>query len=199
MGNAKKHKVSKLDDAIYQYLLDNPDFDIRSDGTVWTRISINGNGRIPDGSWRHVNSVGEDGYIRIHVKTAEFDKTKRQPSLVILAHRAVFAKYVGKLDSSMVVNHINGQKNDNRPENLELISVKANLHHAIDVLKHNPMQNARLNFEIADEIRELRKQGWTYKQLVDKFKISKGHVSEIVNNKIWVNRKYESYTQKVQS
>ena len=48
------------------------------------------------------------------------------------------------------------------------------------------MGHVKLTWEIVRAIRAEKAQGATHRQLVDKYNVSKGHVSEIVNNKIWI-------------
>ena len=43
-----------------------------------------------------------------------------------MLHRAIWETLKGKIPSGMTVDHINGKRNDNRIENLQLLSLKAN-------------------------------------------------------------------------
>lgn len=51
------------------------------------------------------------------------------------------------------------------------------------------MGNVRLNWETVRTIRQLHRAGAPYSKLVAGFKISKSHVSQIVNNEIWIEGK----------
>jgi len=181
-----KHRA-KHDHYIATHVLNNPLFDIRPDGTIWTRVATNG-GLIPDEGWRRAECIGDSGHLYVWVKTGTGKRgtVKGERGVNIFAHRIVFAKY-GKepLDTYKIVNHIDGNKTNNLPDNLELITPPENSRHAMMNLGHSPIKNAKLSFKIADEIRELRKGGASYRELCQKYNISKGHVSEIVNNKIW--------------
>jgi len=42
-------------------------------------------------------------------------------------HRILYEKYYGKITDNLVTNHINGKKDDNRLDNLELITFQQNL------------------------------------------------------------------------
>lgn len=52
----------------------------------------------------------------------------------IRVHRLVVTAFLGEIPQGMVVNHINGKKDDNRIENLEIVTNKENVSHAINVL-----------------------------------------------------------------
>jgi len=45
-------------------------------------------------------------------------------------HRVVYETFYGAIPKGFYVNHINGFRFDNRPENLELCTPKENVHHA---------------------------------------------------------------------
>jgi len=64
-----------------------------------------------------------NGYVRVAV----LRKGKRAP---IYVHRLVARAFVDGFVEGYHVNHINGKKNDNRPENLEWVPVRENLRHA---------------------------------------------------------------------
>ena len=66
----------------------------------------------------------------------------------VLEHRIIMAEHIGRcLDTSEVVHHINGIRNDNRIENLELISGKG---------KHNTHENENI-ITLINEIKRLNK------------------------------------------
>lgn len=70
-------------------------------------------------------------------------KTKRGYLLVVLCrddgrkshvvHRLVASAFCKKVDGCEVVNHIDGNKTNNRAENLEWCTQKDNVHHAIRI------------------------------------------------------------------
>lgn len=181
-----KH-TGRNDKIITELFLKDPNYDVRSDGSIWTCLSSNGLS-ITD-IWRRAEILDCNGYFAINYKIAPAKRefAKRQRSRRLRAHRIMYAKFNGPLEADKVVNHYDGVKNNNEPSNLELITFEENTQHAFEVLGQSPIKNARLSYEIATEIRALKLAGKTHRELAERYDISKGHVSEIVNNLIWVD------------
>lgn len=80
-------------------------------------------------NWRGGKSVASNGYILIRVGTGHHLADVRGYAY---EHRLVAEQVVGRrLRSGEQVHHVNGEKTDNRPENLEVVASMA--HHR---LKH---------------------------------------------------------------
>lgn len=104
-----------------------------------------------------------------------------------LAHRLVYLHCKGQLTEAQAVNHKNGNKRDNRPENLELASHSENILHAIHTLKSHPAanqsgeknHNSKLTDAQVARIRMARKTGESLNKIAADFGIAFQTVSKI--------------------
>lgn len=122
----------------------------------------------------------------------------------ISSHRLVWIVFVGPT-GALVINHKNGIKNDNRLENLELVTQAENVRHSFEtglnictefskessrnrMIKNNPASNKTDLTE--DDIREIRRLSTPYvrgkdKILAIKFKCSRELISQIRRRKLY--------------
>lgn len=171
-------KLNCSNDIYISELLVDPNFEIRHDGTIWTRITKTGKVSVAN-VWRQAGH-GRKGYYTLHYKGRK-----------IQIHRIIYAKFKGNLEPDLVVNHIDANGYNNDPANLELVTQSTNNYHRFNREGKPPvMGNARLDWEKVRTIRDLHKLvGVPYSRIAIGFNISKGHVSQIVNNEIWVEGK----------
>ena len=129
--------------------------------------------------WREINTsvTDEEGYVNLRYRNKNLRRC-----------RIMYANFVGALSQDLIVNHKNSIGNDDSPENLELITQSGNNTHRF-LSKPAVIGNCILNWEIVDQIRAEKLAGATHKALALKFDISKGHISEIVNHRIWIKNK----------
>lgn len=108
-----------------------------------------------------------------------------------LAHRLVYLHCKGNLLASQVVNHRDGNKRNNCPDNLELASYKENILHAIHILKTHPAArqmgeknpNVKLTNEQVSRIRMARQTGESLNAIAQQFGIAFQTVSKIALRK----------------
>ena len=105
-------------------------------------------------------------------------------------HRIVMAAFVGPIPEGHQVNHINGDKVDNRACNLEYLTQSQNLKHDWRVLKsrnQNGSKNpsAKLTEEMVLEIRNLRAQGIAYEAIAARFGMSHWGIQDICYRRRW--------------
>lgn len=94
-------------------------YDITRDGRIF---------RKKDGK-ELVASKGKKGYLAIRLKVPGYSHC-RDGRKAYKVHRLVAMKYLGNYSESLQVNHINGDKTDNRVENLEMVTNQENVLHA---------------------------------------------------------------------
>lgn len=174
---SRSGKLLATNDYLIEEMLQDPNYEIRDDGTVWTRVARTGKVFKDESKWRELfRLTASNGYCELRYR---YKNVRRC--------RVVYAKYVGKLEQDLVINHKDGNKLNDHPDNLELITQSENNKHRFRELKSGPViGNSKINYDIAQAIREDKKTGMTHKALMAKYNISsKGMISDIVNMRIW--------------
>ncbi len=171
-------------DSVIERLLASGLFRVDSDGSIWTRKSLSGHG-LPLGTWRRAEfSRGPNDYLIVCFENTE-----------LRAHRIVYRWWFGMLDPARELNHKNGVKSDNRPENLEEVTRSENLKHAYrtglnrGAGRGSQNKNAKLNEEQVAEIHRLRALGWRHIELASHFDASIGNIANILAGRAWSHMK----------
>lgn len=146
------------------------------DGNIW-RISIKNKPIIPR---RAERSFGH-GYLGVQYYLDGKPK-------VVFAHRIVWMFFHGPISDGLQINHKNGIKRQNQPDNLEAITCRENNLHAKRVLHHpSPSGEKHGNAKISDAdtaiIRELYSNGEPQRAIAARFGISRSNVSSIVRGR----------------
>ena len=163
-------------------------YEVSPDGRVLTHFHKNGLDR------ELAKVKTSDGYLAVNLYGG---KKKVQQ---IRVHRLVAQAFVPNPDNYPIVNHLDGDKTNNRAENLEWCEQKENVNHAIHVLgkwSNSSLQkstassigkrNRRLNFSDAESMRkEYLAGGTSASKLAKKYGISKPCVLKILNNKSYM-------------
>lgn len=158
-------------------------FRIDNEGRIW-RIAIkhpsNEFLKIPKREMKHINNAG---YIQIRSRINGKDYS-------CLAHRIIWIYFNGEIPDGFEINHKNGIKTANWPENLELSTKSENLKHAHktglkQTLKGEELSHSKLTNKDVKEIRLRHSQGETQTSIAKEYNIGQQHVSKIVNRKTW--------------
>lgn len=102
-------------------------------------------------------------------------------------HRLVAKEFIPNPNRKPYINHINGNRYDNRDVNLEWCTAKENVIHSFEKLGRTGLFGtnngmAKLtNMQIA-KIRILKKSGISKKEIISKYKISNSYFYRIINN-----------------
>lgn len=113
----------------------------------------------------------------------------------LCAHRMVWEGFNGPIPEGMQINHINGNKADNRLSNLEICTPSENTLHAVHVLKrawtkppHVPGEKngrAKLSASDVEKIKELRATGLSQQKIADQFGVDQTNISSILRGASW--------------
>lgn len=159
------------------------EWEIDADGRVW-RTTIRKGDRWGNGSRlihcarRRVERRTVTGYLSVR---AMIDGVR----VTGFAHRLVWQHVHGDIPNGLVINHLNGLKDCNRPSNLEPATYSRNMEHAYEVGlsdehgERNPAH--RLTDNQIGQIRNGYASGlFTQRQLADRFGVRHQHVSKVV-------------------
>lgn len=100
----------------------------------------------------------------------------------VKAHRLAYALYHNKLPGDLEINHLDGDRLNNRRSNLELCDARRQSEHAYQI-GLNPRK--RLQEQDVLDIRRLASDGVKYVTLGDMFGTHRVNVAAIVNRKTW--------------
>lgn len=169
----------------------NGELQIRADGSIW-RVSCrrgdphNGGTKLIPCRPRRAEKKTTDGYLEIGLRFGN-----RRP--YVRAHRLVWVYHYGPIEDGKVINHLNGNKRDNRIQNLEVATPSENRHWDYDVLgmksqkqgvKHH---GAKLSEDEVRLARKLRRQGMTLKAIARQLgnKVRWETIQKIVQRTRW--------------
>lgn len=142
------------------------------------------------GSVRNVSSGRElkglplkKGYLSVNL--SKNGKVKR-----FTIHRLVARHFISVTDPDLtVVNHINGNKQDNNFTNLEWTTTRLNTIHAIETglfkIRGVDSPMSKLSEQDVVAIRALYKEGYYLREIAPQFNVSTRTISSVVNNKTY--------------
>lgn len=146
-------------------------YSINCDGIIWSHK----NGKIKIKS----QYINKDGYAVVSIYNHP-DKPK-----ILKVHRIVAETFLNSFDKDLQVNHMDGDKLNNKVSNLEMTTSLGNIRHAVlNGLRAKTNGNAKLTRQLVKEIRELKGE-YTQIEIADKFEISRITVDRIQNFRSW--------------
>jgi len=161
-----------------------PNYEVSDQGRV--RRTVGGKGaRV--GRVMHLKPAKCSGYVQVTLSLAGRQRTA-------LVHWLVADAFFGPRPTRLDVNHKNGNKADNRLENLEYTTRQGNCQHAYDTGLRVPTPGhvvgeqhgqAKLDEPRVRLIRELRKAKVSLAEVATRFGVAQSTVSLIANFKLW--------------
>jgi len=153
---------------------------INHDGHIWRHAAIV-HGRRVAVRPRRAENVGGKGYLRL---TLQIDGELRG----IGAHRVVWTYFNGPIPNKLQINHIDLNKQNNQPKNIELATAAENIQHSYRNGRPRPWSVAtiwrgrpRLTIEQIHEARVMRAQGILLRDIASRFNISTTHAHRITS------------------
>lgn len=107
----------------------------------------------------------------------------------MLVHRLVYAAHVGPVPPRMDINHINGVKTDNRVGNLEVLTRKENMAHAVRIGIYSSKGEAHGGARLTDagvlDILARRAKGERVKDIASIYGVRPSHVGSVLHGRAW--------------
>lgn len=136
------------------------------------------NGKIITSRGNNGTVCSSTGYLRVRVS-----------GKLLQVHQVLAVVYFGESCIGNQINHKDGNKLNNRKDNLEPISQKENIKHQIENGWHNnpPVPPNRLSYIEAENIREEYSEGDTsYRKLAKKYGVTHKVIGQIVRRETYI-------------
>lgn len=166
----------------------------------WSNYQVSNLGRV-----RHIHIIksrtSNNGYLRASLSRG-VGAAKAAP-LGFTIHGLVAGAFIGERPQGLVINHIDGNKLNNRPENLEYITQGENHRHAVrlgltasgdrngarthreKLCRGEQVNTAKLTYDQVQELRRLFKEGVTTVELAERFGIHRSHAWRLTQGQGW--------------
>jgi hypothetical protein len=116
--------------------------------------------------------------------------SKKGKTKLYLTHRLIIGSFIENYSNKRTVNHKDGNKLNNKLDNLEWATDREQMDHAFKngLLDNNCGENSylsKLKYKDIYNIIKMKKEKIKEKIIIEKYKISRVHIWRIVNNKRW--------------
>lgn len=137
-----------------------------------------------------VGSHDSKGYVQVELR-------KDGERNIRVIHRIVADAFIPKQEGKTQINHIDGDKDNNRVDNLEWVTCQENIGHAWENGLNHPLRGENHgNHKLTDEnVRFIRKNydpqkpGCSAKAIAKRFDVSPYAILRVVNGKGWTHVK----------
>jgi hypothetical protein len=164
------------------------------DGEVWK--SIPGfDSHYEASNYGRIRSIKSKRVLRPYANRSGYEQYYLKRGLsekkTMMRHRLVALAWVGPIPEGYEVNHIDGDKENNRPENLEYLTHAENMRHASRKKLFKPARGeastvAKLNWDQVRKIRELYASGeFSTHKLAELYCVSQPNILQIVKRITW--------------
>ena len=186
-------------DAILLSIVAAGEMEIDSEGRIWRMKKRHGRGPLIGGGGYQMGTrsspcqrvraeyLSPSGYLLVTTMT-------QGVRTVTGAHRVVWTYFNGPIPEGKTINHKNGVKDDNKPDNLEPATYSEQRQHALEVLhvnRNHPKGSLHPKTHLTEadvlEIRRLRATGVMVKDLAVRYGITKKGMSAICCRRTWLH------------
>lgn len=142
------------------------------DDKVSSNYSVSNMGRIKN------TKTGK--LLKTHITNCGYERVMFGNATRQHIHRIVAKHFCKGFKDNLIVNHKDGNRINNKSENLEWTTMSENIKHGYWVLKTRPA--LKITKEIANNVRNIYKvEGKTYKELASMFKVCPSTIMNIIN------------------
>lgn len=150
----------------------------------WTNYSASENGSVYGSRGHRLKPIKHHtGYSVMTVRKGKIQKQLR-------IHRFLWECFHGEIPENLVINHKNGDKQDNRLINLELVTNKENVIHCWQELGRESLRgelsaSSKIKEQDALEIIQMCKGGYSNPEIAKLYGLHPNYISLIRHNKRW--------------